>query len=75
MFRRRNRHTDRPRLFVQEPAEAIRRIVLAGRCPLTSRIYRQQMAVVDAALFTHPDYGPLTHLAAAVIAENGDQHQ
>lgn len=74
MFRRRNNRTERPRLFVQEPAEAVRRIVLAGRCPPGSWIYRRQMAVVDAALFTHPDYGPLTHLPSAVIAENGDRH-
>lgn len=73
MWKRRARDQRRHRLFVQEPADAIRRIVMAGRCPPASRIYRQQMAVVDAALFTHPDYPALTHLASAVIAENGDQ--
>lgn len=59
-------------LFEQSPAEVIRRILRAGRCPLTSPVYRQQMAVVDAALFTHPDYAEILQLAAAVDHDHGN---
>ncbi|MQA06007.1 MAG: hypothetical protein GEV07_25920 [Streptosporangiales bacterium] len=64
--RRRQRGTGPRRLYVQEPAEVIRRVTLAARFSPASGTYRRLMTVIDAALFTRDDYGELTQLAAAV---------
>jgi hypothetical protein len=72
MSKRRPRNPFERGLFDQAPAEAIRRIVAAGRCRMTSPVYRQQMAVVDAALFTHPDYAEILQLAALADHDHGN---
>lgn len=69
----RRRNPSGYRLYVQDPAEVIRRVTAGGRYPPGSVTYRQVMTVVDTALRTHPDYRALTHLATAVERETGDQ--
>lgn len=53
-------------VFRQPPRTLIRRVVATSRLDPADHRYRQAMAVIDAALFTRPDYGELTSLAAHV---------
>lgn len=66
MTNRRPRNPFKHHLFRQHPAEVIRRIRATARLHPAHSAYRQQMAIVDAAVFTHPDYPDLVDLAAAI---------
>lgn len=69
MPRPRRPRRDGPPLHRHPPAEVIRRVVATGHLPVAHVLYRKNMAVVDAVVFSHPDYGALTHLAAAIETE------
>ncbi|MQA16945.1 MAG: hypothetical protein GEV09_23280, partial [Pseudonocardiaceae bacterium] len=47
------------RVFRQAPRTLIRRIIATSRLDRADHRYRQAMAVIDAALFTRPDYAEL----------------
>lgn len=55
---------------VADPADAIAAIDAASTHPPDSRSYQRLMAVIDADLFTRPDYGDLLTLGHTITARH-----
>lgn len=57
------------------PAKVITQITTAARAPVASATYRRLMTVIDADVFTRPDYPEFVHLAHVLTVRHARREQ